>query len=94
MFKTGKNRRFNYKPIFYDKQKADREKQKKRIQIEREGKIMKNASENWDKIPYSTLAEQGKRRVLFLVVLISVFLIFFYKILDKIDLLTELFLNG
>lgn len=89
MFKTRKNRRFNYKPIYFDPDKEEREKKRKRLAFQREGQIMRNNAKNWDRIPFSELERQGKRRIWFLIALIGGMLTLFYLFFDRIDLIVE-----
>lgn len=81
LFKTTKNKRFNYKPIYFDPEKEERKKrrEKKRISFRGEDSEFKRKNfDNWDRKYYSDMRYQGRRRMLVLIAITAAFLIACY----------------
>lgn len=81
IFKTRKNKRFNYKPIYFDQKKEDREKRKaeRRISFRKEDSKFKERNfDDWDRMQYSELRDQGKRRMRFMIIFTGLILVGFY----------------
>ena len=73
LFKNKKIKQFNYKPVYYDPLKKSQDKQFGRISFSKE------MYAKWDRIPFSTLKNQGKKNIIrFLTLTISVVLIAIY----------------
>jgi hypothetical protein len=83
MFKTRKSKQFNYKPIFYDKDKVQREKDKakRNISFRKEDSNFKKINfDNWERKSYSDMRNEGKKRMKFLIIITSflLFIVWFF----------------